>query len=148
MREWFIKTFMKRHAVRIYIAMPDKRLKEYWCIPKGDQVSIKGVGTFVLTIDEVSLSSKNVPTFIFNTTNPEPLDLQTGGKSVYSPEQFQVAIDSNIAKEIFLATKSGSISQDTMIILGVMVLGFAGLGYFITDQLKAITEILQALGIS
>ena len=148
MRQWFIKTFMKRQAVRIYIATPDKRLKEYWGLPKGDQVSIKGVGTFILTTDEASLSSKNVPTFIFNTVNPEPLDLQKGKKSVYTPEQFQVAIDSNIAKEIFLATKSGSISQDTMIILGVMVLGFAGLGYYITDQLNAINEILQALGIS
>lgn len=148
MKEWIIKTFMKRHAVRIYIATPDKRLKEYWCLPKGDQVSIKGVGTYILTIDEANLSSKNVPTYIFNTVNPEPLDLQKGKKSVYTPEQFQVAIDSNIAKEIFLATKSGTISQDTMIILGVMVLGFAGLGYFLTDQLNALNDILQALGIS
>ena len=148
MREWFIKTFFKSKAVRIYIAYPDKRLQEFWAIPKGDQVNIKGVGVFTISLEEGNLSSKNVPTYIFNTLSTSPLNLQTGEKSVYTPEQFQVAIDSKIEREIFLATKTGALSQDTIYILLALMVGFGGLGYYLSDKINTIIEALATLGIS
>ena len=148
MKQWFIRTFLKSKAVRIYIAHPDKRLQEFWAIPHGDQVNIKGVGVFTISLEEGNLSSKNVPTYIFNTLSTSPLNLQTGEKSVYTPEQFQVAIDSKIEREIFLATKTGVLSQDTIYILLALMVGFGGLGYYLSDKINTIIEALASLGIS
>jgi hypothetical protein len=147
MRQWIIKTFQKRKAVRIYLVMPDKRLKEYWVIPQGNFVKIKGVGDFVINLEGAHLSSKNVPTFIYRADKLEPFDLQGGKESLMTSKEIQTALDANIASEIFNASKGSAISQDVVIICLVVIVAVAGAWYMLDTKLTAIMEALQVLGV-
>lgn len=144
---WYIKTFRKRSAVKILLAFPDKRLKEYWRIPKGNQVKVKNVGIFNITLDEAVFTGKNIPTFIYNDINASPHNLYGKQPDAMTPEDFLTAIDAQVASEIFASTRGGAISTESMIILGAILISAAGVYYMLGEKIEVIRLMLESLGI-
>lgn len=145
MRQWIIKRFRKKRAVRIYVITEDRRVHHYWTIPVDGNVKIKGL-SFKLTKDDYLLKD-NIPTYFFNDKDAEPLNLYSDKKILLSPQDFNLAIDTHVARDVFSATMKKKISPDTLIILGGMFIGLLAVGYFLNDKLDAINKTLEALGI-
>lgn len=145
MRQWIIKRFRKKKAVRLYIINENRRVHHYWTIPIDGNVTIGGT-SFKLTKDDYLLKD-NIPTYFFNYKSAGPLNLYENSKVILTPEDFNLAIDTHVARDIFMATMKSKISPDTLIILGAMAVGFLAVGYFLNDKLDAINRTLEALGI-
>lgn len=145
MRQWIIKRFRKKKAVRLYVIDENRRVHHYWTIPSDGNVTIGNL-SFKLTKDDYLLKD-NIPTYFFNHKDAEPLNLFTDKKILLSPQDFNLAIDTHVARDVFMATMKNKISPDTLIILGGMFLGLLAVGYFLNDKLDAINQTLEALGI-
>lgn len=145
MRQWIIKRFRKKKAVRIYIINEDRRVHHYWAIPIDGNVTIQDM-SFKLTKDDYLLKD-NIPTYFFNYKNATPLNLYSNKEVILTAQDFNLAIDTHVARDVFMATMKSKLSGDTLLILGGMVIGFLAVGYFLNDKLDAINNTLEALGI-
>jgi len=150
MLTWFNRTFRKSKAIRIYLVTLEGRLLEYWRVPKGGEVDLGEYGIFILEDrDSMYLSSKNVPTFICTENNAEPQNvlLDMNKRTYYSPKRYKVAINENVSEALINATLNEPIKKDTIVLAGVMLMGFLGLGYYLSGNQQAIIEALNSLGI-
>jgi len=140
---WYIKTFRKRVAVKIIVVLEDHRVKEFWRIPKGDTVDIAGYGAFKIDPDNIHLSGKNIPTYYYDINNAEPLRLLVNETKTYmSPTRYQTALSSKATKVFMDSANPTAIDPQTIIIIVVMLVGFIGLGYYITEEIGKIYAIL------
>lgn len=142
--QWIIKNFMRKSAVRVIIVTEDKRLKEFWAIPEDGIISAGGY-SFRLSEDEFLLKN-NVPTYVFNYNNAEPLNLLTEKKSYLTPKELNTGIKNKLIAEL-IASLDKTFGTDFMITLVALALGFIGLGYFINEKLVAIQTALESLGV-
>jgi hypothetical protein len=144
MNEWAIKTFYKSRAIRATIIYPDKRIRLHWALPVGDTVQI-GKMAYKINNEDV-LIQKGIPSYIFRSDRPEPINPFALAKSVMTAEDFNVAISAKVASEI-LAVTSGKMDPGLLAIAGgiLATLAIIGVGYWLSTILESMTERIAEL---
>jgi len=144
MKNWYLKTFKKKDAVHIYIVTPDRRVKDFWTIPdEFGHVSWNGY-SFVLTKKAQALKN-NVPTYFFNTENADPIDVVNKRTRHMTAQEFHMAIDSHVAKDILKASGGDAFSKEFIITLIVMFMGFAGMFYIFNGQFNELRQLIETI---
>lgn len=144
-KEWIIKTFNKSKAVIVYLKHENKRVTKHWCLLNNDNtVKITGLDFGVVISNESTyLTTKwNIPTYFVDYKNCETINLDNPNESQYSAEEFSLILDNDEAGKIFRSTQSGVLSQENMIILVAIILGFIATFYFFNTKLVDITNRL------
>jgi hypothetical protein len=144
MKSWFIKQFKSKVNAKIIFKTKEGRLKSFYVIPKGGEVDIAPYGTFILDTSKMYLSDKNTPTYLFIEGIAEPINIESKEQSFMTPQRYKKAIDNKVVSEIIGATEDAVLSKETMIIIGILVLGFLGLGYMFNDKINLIIEFLTS----
>lgn len=142
MKRWFISTFMKKHAVRIYILYPDNRVKDYWILHKNKPVIALNGNSYSLTKEHMVLKG-NVPTYFFNYEDCEALCLDPRQTPTYSPEDLGTALQSHVARDIIMSTNKGAFSTEFFITLGLIFLGFMATIYLMNDKFTELQTQIQ-----
>jgi len=146
MKEFIIRTFFKHRAVIILMADESGRLRKHWAIPEKDN-TVKLIGVdkaVVLSNESMLLTGKTiVPTFIVRYDNCEPIDLKTVEAGIYGAAEFRLILDNDMAEKVYKASKSSKLSDDTKIILAVIMVVGVALGYFINTKLVDIKTIID-----
>lgn len=148
--QWFIRTFRKRVAVRVFLALEDKRIIERWIVPKlnSQDLDIKGIGVYKMTNEGMYLTSKNVPTYNYDVNSCEPVILsEKAHQSYLTPSDYATALNSKVIKEALDATKGNGIEQSTIILGVIMILGFLAIIYLQNQGFSSISDGLLSLGI-
>ena len=146
MKEFIIKNFFKHKAVIVLMADESGRLRKHWAIPENDNtVKLIGVEKAIVLSNEAMLltGKSNVPTFIVRYDNCEPIDLRDIKAGVYGTEEFRMILDNDMAKKVFKATSSQKLSDDTKIILAVILAVGVTLGYFLNTKLEDLRILID-----
>lgn len=144
MNQWFIKHFKKNKAVKLIIFTEDKRMKTYWVLPKGDQVTANG-RTFLLNDKDFTLSN-NVPTYLFNFKTTSPMNPLTMKADSMPPSRLKTALDAKVAEEIFASVDQKMNIKTLVILFGFLnVVGFGLIAYFGIEQIGILQEQIARL---
>lgn len=145
----FYKWFAKDQLVHAVVFTGDKRIRNYYRIPQGNNIHING-RTFVMNDKDFFLDKESIPTFTYHVNRTDPIDPFDTKKSVMSPEYFDTAINNKVATDIFSATKT---KMDTaMIALFISFVSLIGIGivgyliYEIIPQINEIRDVLRTIG--
>ncbi len=153
MTRFSAKYFNKTTAIKAIVFTKDKRIKTYYTKPEGNTITIKEK-SYTLN-DQDWFISDGFPTYIFNDTDAQPKNpLDNKVKPVMTPDDFNTAISSKVAKEIFDASGKGMDSGMLGLILsGLSLAGIAVLGYLFTSSIEDLTltineirEVLRIIG--
>lgn len=144
--QFIISKFMKRKAIIAHIKTQDERIVKRWAIPQGGTISIKGFGKFELNNDAMYLSDKNVPTYFYNFENTEPIIFETGQVTNYDPKKYDTAMNTKVMTEWLKSTQGNTISSDTFIIVGAVLISALGVAYYLSTEIAKIYEVLSQLG--
>lgn len=145
--------FHKKTAVKVIIFSKDKRVKTAYVNPSNNTLTVFKK-TYTLN-DQDWFISEGFPTYIFNDVDSEPQNpLNPKVRSLMSADDFNVAISSKVARDIFEASKGGMDSGSLGLILSIFTLiGVAVVGYLTFDNftqlsqsLSEIREILALIG--
>jgi hypothetical protein len=145
--------FYKKTAVKVIIFSKDKRVKTAYVNPSNNTLTVFKK-TYTLN-DQDWFISEGFPTYIFNDVDSEPQNpLNPKVRSLMSADDFNVAISSKVARDIFEASKGGMDSGSLGLILSIFTLiGVAVVGYLTFDNftqlsqsLAEIREILALIG--
>lgn len=143
--------FNKKTAVKVIIFSKDKRVRTAYVNPlNGTLTAFKK--TYTLN-DTDWFISEGFPTYVFNDLDSEPQNpLNPKQRSLMSADDFNVAISSKVARDIFEASNRGMDTGSLALILNIMTLiGVAVIGYLTFDnfaQISAsITEIREILAL-
>lgn len=150
LKQWIIKTFKKSEAVIVYVADEAGHLTKHWCIPTRDNaVKLEGVDkAVIISRESMRLSTKwNIPTFVVHHSNCEVMNLDDPRQSYYNADEFRLILDNDEAHKVYSSTKSGTLSTEAMIILGVIVLGFGFIFYFFNTKLNEIQNVVDPVPI-
>lgn len=146
MKEFIIKNFFRHKAVIILMADESGRLTKHWAIPEKDN-TVKLIGVdkaIVLSNDAMLLTGKvNVPTFIVRYDNCEPIDLKEVQKGVYGTEEFRMILDNDMAQKVFKASRSQKLSDDTKIIIAIILAVGVMLGYFLNTKIEDLKTLIE-----
>jgi len=138
MKELIIKTFFKHKAVIVKMVDESGHIRTHWAIPETDNtVKLIGVNkAVVLTKESMLLSTKyNVPTFLVNYQNCEPINIRDIEKGQYGAEEFRLILDNDMADKVFRASNSKKLSDEGKIIILVILISVMSLGYFLNTKL-------------
>jgi len=147
-----LKIYKRRNMIKAIIVYADRRVKSYWVKPDADNLTI-GDRSYKITKDDIFLS-KNVPCYIYQSDQPEPINPLNYNKSLMTSQDFNTAIEAKVAREIFNAVDkkldAGMISMimGAATILAVVVIAYLGKQSLtmIMEQLKEIRDILRIIG--
>ena len=146
MKEFIIKNFFKHRAVIVLMADESGRLRKHWAIPEKDN-TVKLIGVekaIVLSNEAMLLTGKtNVPTFIVRYDNCEPIDLRDIKKGVYGTEEFRLILDNDMAKKVFKASSNQKLSDDTKIIIAIILVVGLTLGYFLNTKIEDLKILVE-----
>lgn len=133
MKQWIIKNFKRKRAVIIHLVHEDGHFTKHWCLPFKDNI-VKITDTEnAVVIDRTSmmLSTKwNVPTYVVHYSNCEVMLLSDLRERMYSSAELKTIVDNNEIEKAYKATKGDKLSNEGMIILAFVVLGFIASIYF------------------
>ena len=151
--QFIIKHFMKSKAVKCYVIHADKRLRLTWVIPNGNDLTV-GKYTFHMNSDVMYLS-KSIPCFVFSYKNAEPLNIiDINQQTFMTAEDYDTAISSHVAREIFEASSKGMDGNTLLMVIGLGIVGVIGVASYLLysrfDEIKTllnqIIEMLRVLG--
>jgi hypothetical protein len=143
--------FNKKTAVKVIIFSKDKRVRITYVNPQNSTLTAFKK-TYTLN-DNDWFISEGFPTYIFNDLDSEPQNpLNPKIRSLMSADDFNVAISSKVARDIFEASKGGMDSGSLGLILNIItLLGVAVIGYLTFDNFatlsQSITEIREILSL-
>lgn len=153
MTRFSAKYFNKDKAIKAIIFTKDKRIKTYYCKPEGNTITIKEKS---YTLNEQDwFINDGFPTYIFNDSDAQPKNpLTNKAVPVMSPDDFNTAISSRVAKEIFDASGRGLDSGMLSLILsGLALAGIGIVGYLVATNyeqmmltINEIREVLRIIG--
>ncbi|MGD9580342.1 MAG: hypothetical protein AB7V50_03145 [Vampirovibrionia bacterium] len=154
MGNWINKTFRKGKCVVAMVFNTDRRAKIKYLIPKNNSITIKG-NSWVLNEDDMFLY-KGIPAYVLTTKNAEPIKINplNQKENFMSPQDYNTAISSRVAEQIFLSTKKGIDSgMISILVSGVLLVGLIVIAYFgneyitqINTKIDEIRQILQIFG--
>jgi len=129
MTRFTAKHFSKNTAVKAIIFTKDKRIKTYYTKPEGNTLTINGKSYTIN--DQDWFINDGFPTYIFNDSDAQPKNpLINKTVPVMSPDDFNTAISSKVAKEIFDASSKGMDTATLSLIISFVTLGgVAVVGY-------------------
>jgi len=140
------KHFRKSQCVKIIYFGEGRKHSIRYLIPKSDTISFDGK-SFILNKKDFFIDNKNFITYIFSYNRIEPVDpndAETLGK--ITPADLDVALNSRIASEILNASKNKTdINIILVIVIIVMIAGFVGVWYMLSEQINALQESLKPL---
>jgi hypothetical protein len=145
--------FNKKTAVKVIIFSKDKRVRITYVNPQNSTLTAFKK-TYTLN-DNDWFISEGFPTYIFNDVDSEPQNpLNPRVRSLMSADDFNVAISSKVARDIFEASKGGMDSGSLGLILNIITLiGVAVIGYLtfdnfaiLSERITEIREILSLIG--
>ena len=145
MKEFIIKTFFKHKAVIVKMVDEAGHIRTHWAIPDTDNtVKLIGVNkAVVLTKESMLLSTRyNVPTFLVNYQNCEPINLRDIEKGQYGTDEFRLILDNDMAEKVFKATHSKRLSDEGKIIILVIIISVMSLGYWLNTKFDDISNRL------
>jgi hypothetical protein len=153
MTRFTAKHFSKNTAVKAIIFTKDKRIKTYYTKPEGNTLTINGKSYTIN--DQDWFINDGFPTYIFNDSDAQPKNpLINKTVPVMSPDDFNTAISSKVAKEIFDASSKGMDTATLSLIISFVTLGgVAVVGYLLTTNFESlaatvneIREVLRIIG--
>lgn len=144
MKQWFIKTFQKSKAIRAIIHYPDKRVRTFWAIPKEDLITIDGRTYRCNTEIDYYNIWEGIPTFTYAVDKIEPIRLDNQKASLMTTNEFNVALNNKIVRDIFSSTdKKLDPVTITLIALFVMI-GLVGFAIWkFNEQLDIIKKMIE-----
>jgi hypothetical protein len=143
--------FNKKTAVKVIIFSKDKRVRITYVNPSNNTLTAFKK-TYTLN-DNDWFISEGFPTYIFNDIDSEPQNpLNPKVRSLMSADDFNVAISSKVARDIFEASKGGMDGGTLGLVLNILtLLGVAVIGYLTFDNFavlsERITEIREILAL-
>lgn len=139
MKELIIKLFFKHKAVIIKMVDESGHMRTHWAIPESDN-TVKLIGVqkaVVLSKESMLLTTKrNIPTFLVNYKNCEPINIKDIPKGIYGASEFRLILDNDMAEKVFKATQNKKLSDEGKIIILVVVLCVMALGYFLNTKIE------------
>ena len=145
MRNFLLKTFFRNKVVRVLVLDENGRLHDsYERVKHPLTVTIKKRGeSFLMNREAVMVSTKdNIPTYLLNYKNAEPVDLHMFPETHYSMDDFDIAVNSHVAQDVYRATKKGLFADANLLTLVLIICGLFLLGYFMTVKLDNIEKIV------
>ena len=146
MKEFIIKNFLKHKAVIILMVDESGRMKKHWAIPGKDN-TVKLIATneaVVLSNEAMLLTGKhNIPTFVVRYNQCEAIDLTDVNKGVYGAAEFSLILDNDMAEKVFKSSNKQKLSDDTKIIIAVVLLGIVALGYFMNTKFEDLRSLIE-----
>jgi hypothetical protein len=141
MSNFINKNFRKNQSIKAYIHYKDRRVKLFWLIPNGNMVTVKG-DTFIIN-DKDFVLSKGIPTYYYVNGTPEPMNLyKQPMNDLMTSQDFNVALEANVARQIFEASGS-KIEGIIPILISVAIVGLLGyMMYSFGEQLTLIMEMI------
>jgi hypothetical protein len=145
--------FHKKTAVKVIVFTKDKRVRVDYVKPLNNTLTAFKK-TYTLNDSDWFLSD-GFPTYVFNDLDSEPQNpLNPKVRSLMSADDFNVAISSKVARDIFEASKGGMDSGSLGLILNIItLLGVAVIGYLtfdnftvLSERITEIREILKLIG--
>ena len=133
MKQWIIKNFKRKKAVIIHLVHEDGHYTKHWCLPHKDNVVriTDTDNTTVINRESMMLSTKhNVPTFVVHYSNCEVMHLDDTRKSHYTSDELQLIIDNNEIDKAIKASSGNKMSNETLILLVIVVFGFIASIYY------------------
>lgn len=152
MKNWINKHFRKGQCVVAMVYSQDRRAKLHYIIPKNDTITINN-HSWMLSENDMFLY-KGIPHYVLTTKNAEPVKINplNEDNTYKSAKDYNTAISSAVAREIFLSTKRGFDSGVLSLILtGVLLVAFIFVAYtgsnILTELQTKITEIRELLSL-
>lgn len=146
MRQFFIKTFHKRKAVKVVLFSIDKKYQTFYVIPSNDGNVTIDKKTFIINHSPV-YDSKGFPTYFFKYNNTKPLNVNPEIASVTpsetSPDQYTTGIENNITQQLFSATDSVDKMSILVIIVAITFIVSAAGMYMLFNEISALKELLE-----
>ena len=143
MKEFIIKTFFKHKAVIVKMVDESGHIRTHWAIPEKDNV-VKLIGVkkaVVLSKESMLLSTRyNVPTFLVNYKNCEPINIKEIEKGQYGADEFRLILDNDMAEKVFKASNRSKLSDEGKIIILVVIISVLSLGYWLNTRLLEIKD--------
>jgi len=145
--------FHKKTAVKVILFSKDKRVRVAYVNPLNNTLTAFKK-TYTLN-DSDWFISDGFPTYVFNDLDSEPQNpLNPKVRSLMSADDFNVAISSKVASDIFEASKAGMDSGTLGLVLNIItLLGVAVIGYLtfdnfavLSERITEIREILKLIG--
>jgi hypothetical protein len=145
--------FHKKTAVKVIVFTKDKRVRVDYVKPLNNTLTAFKK-TYTLNDSDWFLSD-GFPTYVFNDLDSEPQNpLNPKVRSLMSADDFNVAISSKVARDIFEASNKGMDGGTLGLVLNILTLvGVAVVGYLtfdnftvLSERITEIREILSLIG--
>jgi len=137
--------FHKKTAVKVILFSKDKRVRVSYVNPSNNTLTAFKK-TYTLNDNDWFISD-GFPTYVFNDLDSEPQNpLNPKVRSLMSADDFNVAISSKVARDIFEASKAGMDSGSLGLILNILTLvGIAVVGYLTFDNFAILFEQIKEI---
>ena len=136
------KTFRRGKSVKIIYVGVDKRVRIYYLVPKQKVVRVNKE-SFNLNDKDLFLS-KGMPTYIFTHKHAEPINILDVPTTFMSPDDYDVAINAHVARDIYAATSASiNLATVSMILSGLTLVGLIVIAVMGQDLLAEISTKLQ-----
>ena len=145
------KHFKKGKCVVAMVFDTDRRARIRYVIPKNKSITIRG-NSWALNEDDMFLY-KGVPAYVLTTKNAEPIKINPLNQSenFMTPQDYNTAISSRVAEQIFLSTKKGFDGNViSMLLSGIVIIGLVVIAYLgneaITELTNKVNQLLNMFG--
>jgi len=151
MGNWINKHFRKGKCVVAMVFNTDRRTKIRYVIPKNKSITI-GSNSWILNEDDMFLY-KGIPAYVLTTKNAEPIKINplNQNENFMTPQDYNTAISSRVAEQIFLATKRQfDANIITLLVSGLCLVGLVLIAYLgnqaLTDLTNKINQLINMFG--
>ena len=145
LRLWYLKTFKKSEIVRLCVYEKSKHIRNYYVIPQGNTATINK-RSYIINDKDFYLDADSIITYTYREDSVEPVNPFDSKRSVMSQEEFNVAIDNKIIRDLVQSTGGGmDMATISMMIAVVSLLGIIFVGYMVYEQQTLINEMREVL---
>lgn len=134
------KFFNKSKVIRIFEYCPDTKIRDHYKIPKGNEIVI-GNKRYKFAPEHLYMFSK-IPTLFVDSASDdaEPIKLYHKHEPIYSAQQYENAISSNVVASFTNAVKEKNTTALAYVVGGVLLIGVAV--YIIMNRLDQLQEVI------
>ncbi len=145
------KTFLKGKCIRALVHYQDRRVRLHWVIPKDNTLTVNKE-SFTIN-DKDFVLHKGIPTYLYVSGTPEPMNLyKQPMNEIMTSKDFNVALNANVARQIFEAQGS-NLGGMIPLILGFVIIAVMGYLFYtmnqeftaLRNQINQINELLNSL---
>lgn len=147
MREFFIRVFHKKSAIKIVLINREKKIVVRYLLPDAE-------GNFTLSDQTFKIDNnpyydgKGFPTYIFKYNNTGPVnanpDIDGIKQSHMTSAEYNTAIHNKLARELFNASDSGLDTGSVSMVLSFVTIAVTvAVGYFLLQEISVLQEILR-----